>query len=256
MRVRVLGPMEVTVGERRLELGAAKQRALLAMLALQANRAVPADRLVEGVWGEEPPASASKMVQHHVSRLRRLLAAGNGAAAEIVTRGRGYELRIAADDVDALHFERLLAEGSSQEALALWRGPPLADVADEPFAAAEIRRLEELRLTALERAIAADVEEGRHGEAVGALTGLLAEYPVSERLHARLMLALYRSGRQADALEAYRRARDAGRAGRCRTRTGAASPARGDPAAGPEPGRPLGRAPAAGTRGHVAAGRS
>jgi DNA-binding SARP family transcriptional activator len=134
-RVQVLGPVEVTVGERRLELGAAKRRALLAMLALQANRAVPADRLVEGLWGGQPPASAAKMVQHHVSRLRKTLAAGDGAAVEIVTRGRGFELRITADDVDALRFERLVVEGSSQEALALWRGPALADVAHEPFAA-------------------------------------------------------------------------------------------------------------------------
>ena len=148
------------------------------------------------------------MVQQYVSQLRRALGdGGNGDAVEILTRGRGYELRVAPDEVDAARFERLVADGAAREALALWRGPALADVADEPFAAAEIRRLEELRLTALAQAIDAELADGRHRELVGELEGLVAEHPLSEGLHGQLMLALYRSGRQAEALEAYRRAR-------------------------------------------------
>ncbi|MET0974010.1 MAG: BTAD domain-containing putative transcriptional regulator, partial [Thermoleophilaceae bacterium] len=130
---------------------------------------------------------------------------GNGAA--IVTRGRGYELHVDPDAVDAGRFERLVERGAPREALALWRGPPLDDIADEPFAAAEIRRLEELRLTALELAIERDLEAGRHREVVGELESLVAAEPLRERLHAQRMLALYRSGRQSDALDAYRHAR-------------------------------------------------
>ena len=155
----MLGPVEVSVDGCSLPLGAAKLRVLLAMLALRANRTVSADQLMEGLWGEHPPASAPKMVQQHVSQLRRLLADANGSAAEILTHGRGYELRISPADVDVLRFERLVADGAAREALSLWRGPPLADVADEPFAAGEIRRLEELRLTAVEQAIDADLQE-------------------------------------------------------------------------------------------------
>ena len=258
MRVRVLGPVEASVGGRPVPLGAGKQRALLAMLALQANRTVSADALLEGLWGEHAPASAPKMVQQYVSLLRRSLGdAGNGDAVEILTRGRGYELRVAPDEVDAARFERLVADGAAREALALWRGPALADVAGEPFAAAEIRRLEELRLTALAQAIDAELADGRHRELVGELEGLVAEHPLSEGLHGQLMLALYRSGRQAEALEAYRRARvDAGGADRCRARAAAAPAAGGDPAPGRVAGlgRP-GRA-ARGARDELAAGRA
>ena len=209
MDVRLLGPVEANVAGRRVPLGAAKQRAVLAMLALRANGTVSADELMEGLWGEHPPATASKMIQQYVSQLRRLLADDNGAAAEILTRGRGYELRIPPEQVDAGRFERLLSGGAAREALALWRGPALADVADEPFAAAEIRRLDELRLAAVERAIDADLADGGHRELVGELELLVAEHPLSERLHGQLMLALYRSGRQAEALEVFRRARRA-----------------------------------------------
>jgi YVTN family beta-propeller protein len=207
MHVRLLGPIEAILEGRAVPLGTRKQRALLAMLALRPNTTVGVDRLVEGLWGEEPPASAPKMVQLYVSQLRRCLA---GGGAEIVTHGHGYELRIAADRVDAARFERLVDGGGgsqAREALALWRGPPLADVADEPFAAAEIRRLEELRLRATEAAIVCDLAAGRHRELIGELDALVAEHPLAERLHAQRMLALYRSGRQAEALEAYRRAR-------------------------------------------------
>jgi hypothetical protein len=146
------------------------------------------------------------MVQLYVSQLRRALDADG---AEIVTHGRGYELRLPADRVDAARFERLLEAAQPRAALALWHGEALADVADEPFAAAEIRRLEELRMHAHELAIEADLAAGRHADVIGELEGLVAEHPLNERLHAQRMLALYRSGRQAEALDAYRQARGA-----------------------------------------------
>ena len=153
MDVRLLGPLEVRLEDGPIELGPRKQRAVFAMLALEAGRTVSADRLVEGLWGERTPATAPKMVQLYVSHLRRALGE-NGA--RIVTRGRGYELQLTEGEVDAVRVERLLATSRPREALALWRGEPLADLADEPFAAAEIRRLEELRLRATELAIDAD----------------------------------------------------------------------------------------------------
>jgi DNA-binding SARP family transcriptional activator/ABC-type transport system substrate-binding protein len=206
MDLRLLGSIEACLGDRTIGLGARKQRALLAMLGLEANRTVSAERLAEGLWGEEPPPSAPKMVQLYVSQLRRLLE-NNGAT--IVTHGRGYELRIPADAVDVARFERLLDESRPRAALALWRGDALADVAEEPFAAAEIRRLNELRVHAQEQAIEADIAAGRHAEVIGELEGLVTEHPLRERLHAQRMLALYRSGRQSEALEAYRQARGA-----------------------------------------------
>jgi DNA-binding SARP family transcriptional activator len=189
---------------RSVSLGAAKQRALLAMLAIHANRTLSADELMDGLWGEPLPRTAPKMVQQYVSQLRRLLADGRDRDAEILTRGRGYELRIDPEDVDAWRFERLVDRGEGRAALALWRGPPLTDVADEPFAAEEIRRLEALRLRALEQAIDADLDAGRHVELVPELEGLVGEQPLSERVHGQLMLALYRSQRQGDALAVYR----------------------------------------------------
>jgi predicted ATPase/DNA-binding SARP family transcriptional activator len=206
MDVQVLGSIEASVEGRSIPLGGGKPRALLAMLALNAGSTVSTQRLIDGLWGEEPPASANKLVQVYVSQLRKAL--GSSAdGAEIVTRRHGYELRVEPDAVDAGRFERLVASGAPREALALWRGPPLDDVADEPFAGAEIRRLEELRLSALELAIDRDLEEGRHREVVGELEALVTAEPLRERLHAQRMLALYRCGRQADALEAYRHAR-------------------------------------------------
>src|SRR5215218_4931784 len=154
MELQLLGPVEATLDGRRVELGATKQRALLAMLALEADTTVPIDRLVDGLWGDDPPATAAKMVQLYISRLRRLLGSGG---AEIVTHGRGYELRLRGGAVDAVRFERLVDQAGrasepflAREALGLWNGPPLADVADEPFAAAHIRRLEALWLRAAE----------------------------------------------------------------------------------------------------------
>ena len=204
MEIRLLGPVEVADGEKPLHLGGPKQRAVLAMLALNPNASVSVDRLTEGLWGERQPATATKMVQLYVSQLRKLLAQDGGS--EIVTRGRGYELRVDRDDVDALRFERLVTQHAAHEALALWRGRPLAGL-DEPFTDAEIQRLEELHLAALELSIKADLEAGRHTELIGRLDALVAEHPLSERLHGLLMLALYRAGRQAEALEGFRFAR-------------------------------------------------
>src|SRR5918996_1675589 len=216
MEIRLLGPVELELGDRPATLGGPKQRAVLSLLALTANTTVSVDRLIEGLWGEDQPASAAKMVQLYVSQLRKLLRENGGA--EIVTHGRGYELRLDPDAVDAARFERLIAEASrgrdnggateaAPRALALWRGPPLADLIDEPFAMAEARRLEALRLAALELAIESDLDAGRHREVSGRLDSLVAEHPLRERLHGLRMLALYRAGRQAEALEAYGAAR-------------------------------------------------
>jgi predicted ATPase/DNA-binding SARP family transcriptional activator len=205
IQIGVLGPVEAIVDSTAVTLGATKQRAVLAMLALNANRAVSVDRLTDGLWGEHLPASAAKMVQHYVSQLRKLL--GDDA---IVTRGRAYELRLSPGAVDAERFEHALRDPDAdpRATLRLWRGPALADVAEEPFAATEIRRLDELRISAQEAAIDGDLRHGRHAEALTELEALLADNPLRERLHAQRMLALYQSGRQADALEAYRAARN------------------------------------------------
>jgi len=201
--IPLLGPLEVRLGDGPVELGPRKQRAVLAMLALEAGRTVSVDRLAEGLWGDEPPASAGKMIQLYVSHLRRAL----DGDASIATRGRGYELQLPGDDVDTVRFEHLLDESRPREALGLWHGDPLADVADEPFAAAEIRRLDALRLRAAESAIDADLAAGRHAEVIGELDALVAANPLREHLHAQRMLALYRAGRQSEALAAYRDAR-------------------------------------------------
>src|SRR3954469_4348627 len=199
MQLHVLGHLEATVDDRPVALGGAKQRAVLAMLGLEAGRPVTADRLIEGLWGEEPPPSAAKMVQNYVWRLRKLLDASGEAG--IVTHGRGYELQIDREQIDALRFERLVSEATrassgdaARQALALFRGEPLADIAEEPFAGAEIRRLEELREVATELAIDADLAAGRHQEVVGEIEALLAAQPLRERVQAQRLLALYRSG--------------------------------------------------------------
>src|SRR4051812_1513452 len=206
MDLRVLGPVEASVDDRPVAIGAGKPRALLAMLALREGTAVSAEQLIDGLWGDAPPATAGKMVQGYVSQLRKALAE-SGDGAEIVTRGRGYELRLGDGGLDVRRFEHLVAQGAARDALALWRGPPLDDVAGEPFAPLEIHRLEELRLAAVELAIEHDLAAGRHAELTRELDTLVAQEPLREHLHALRMLALYRSGRQAEALEAYRRAR-------------------------------------------------
>lgn len=222
---RILGPVEGFIDGRPLALAGAKQRALLAILLVRANEVVSIDSLIDELWGEEPPATARKSVQMHISRLRREIerAGGNGSSAAIVTRPPGYVLRLEGDELDLHRFERLVeqargareaedAEASAallREALGLWRGIPLADVAYEPFAQREIARLEEARLAALEDHIDACLTLGRHAALVPELETLVTENPLRERLRAQLMLALYRSGRQAEALASYREARRA-----------------------------------------------
>jgi DNA-binding SARP family transcriptional activator len=212
MEFRLLGPMEVADQDRPLDLGALKQRSLLAVLLLNANDVVSVERLVDEVWGESPPATVGKSVQVYVSRLRRQL-----GADRLVTRAPGYLLRVDPGELDLERFERLVAEAGSaapsraasllREALALWCGPPLADLAYEPFSQPHILRLQELRLMALEQRIEAELAVGRQAELVGELEALVAEHPLRERLRGQLMLALYRCGRQAEALDAYRDAR-------------------------------------------------
>jgi YVTN family beta-propeller protein len=205
VNVRLLGPLEVHLEDGPVQLGPRQQRAVLAMLALHVGRTVSVDRLIEGLWGGDPPASAPKMLQLYVSHLRPLLERGG---VLIETHGRGYELRLPGDAVDAVRFERLVEEACPREALALWRGDALVDLADEPFAADEIRRLERLRLRASEMAIDADLAAGRHDAVLGEAEALCAAEPLREHVRAQYMLALYRAGRQSDALAAYRDARE------------------------------------------------
>ena len=215
---RILGPLEVVDEARVLPLGGLKQRGVLALLLLDRNRVVPRDRLVDALWGESPPPSAANSVQVYVSKLRRLLDDGASGDSALITAPPGYLLQVAPDALDAEEFERLLAEGKSAlgagsfaeaeailaRALALWRGPALADLASEPFAQSEIARLDRLRLEALEARFEAMLEVGRETEAVNELQALVGLYPLDERLRAQLMVALYRSGRHAEALETYR----------------------------------------------------
>ena len=205
MEFRLLGPIEV-IGDdgASIPLGGARPRALLAQLLLNANDVVSTDRLIDGIWGEQPPASAASALQVHVHALRRTI-----GPDRIVTRPPGYVVRVDADELDVDRFARLVADGDPHGALALWRGQALADLAFEPFAQAEAARLEEARLAALEARIDADLDAGRHGALTGELDALAAAHPHRERLQAQRMLALYRAGRQADALAAYREARDA-----------------------------------------------
>jgi DNA-binding SARP family transcriptional activator len=224
MEVRLLGPLEVwSVGGPR-PLGGVQQRAVLAMLALHLNEVVSTDFLVDGLWGDRAPMSALNIVQGYVSRLRKVLHAeeasdGTGAAV-LQRRGPGYLVELDPERLDLHRFQRLAREGAQRlsvgparaastlrEALGLWRGQPLAEFDDTPFARAEIPRLEQQRLTALEARLQADLALGRHAELVSELQALVAEHPLHEGLHRLLMLSLYRCGRQAEALETYRRAR-------------------------------------------------
>jgi DNA-binding SARP family transcriptional activator len=210
---RLLGSVEVVERDRPLALGGVKQRSLLAILLLHANEVVSTERLIDELWGHAPPVTVAKSIQTYVSRLRRQLGDGR-----LLTRAPGYLLRVAPDELDVARFERLVADAGDsdparaavtlREALALWRGPALADLASERFAQPAIERLEELRMGAVERRIDADLAGGRHAELIGELAALVREHPLRERLHAQLMLALYRCGRQAEALEAFRSARN------------------------------------------------
>jgi YVTN family beta-propeller protein len=216
MEFRILGPIQAIESDRSVALGPAKQRALLAALLVHANEVASVDRLIDELWGERPPAKAAKSVQVYVSQLRKLL--GDGL---LETSGHGYLLHVQPGALDSERFEHLLAEGRAalaedeanraaetlRAALALWRGPALSDVAYEPFAQPEIARLEELRLAALEERIDADLALGGHADLVAELEGLVCAEPLRERLRGQLMLALYRAGRQADALNAYQESR-------------------------------------------------
>jgi predicted ATPase/DNA-binding SARP family transcriptional activator len=213
---RLLGPLEVALDGEPVALGGQKQRALLATLLLEPNRIVSGDRLIDAVWGEIPPETARNTVQVYISQLRKHLPAG-----ALQTAPPGYRLAVDPATVDVFEFVRLSDEGRSalasgdaaaaaetlRAALGLWRGPALADLASVPFAQTEILRLEEQRAAAAEDLIDADLALGRHDQLVAELEALVAEHPLRERLHAQLMLALYRAGRQADALNAYQRAR-------------------------------------------------
>lgn len=215
---RILGPFEVRDDGRSLPVGSGKQGSLLALLLINAGEVVSRDRLVDALWGESPPSSAANSVHIYVSQLRKVL--GDGC---LLTRGHGYVLAVEPGQLDFDRFERLLDEGRTllaggdakgagetlREALALWRGAPLADFGTEPFAQTEIARLEDLRLAALEARIEADLLVARHKELVGELDALTAGNPLHERFWAQLMLALYRSGRQTEALGAYQKARRA-----------------------------------------------
>jgi DNA-binding SARP family transcriptional activator/ABC-type branched-subunit amino acid transport system substrate-binding protein len=217
LQFRILGPLEVVERGAPLPLGGAKQRAVLAILLLHRGEAISSERLIEELWGERPPATAAKTLQGYVFHLRRAL--GDGL---LHTRRAGYELELAPDQLDADEFERLASEGRAAlnggdptaaarclcEALDRWRGPPLADFAYESFAQAEIARLEEARLAALEDRIDADLGLGRQEQLVGELDALVREFPLRERLRAQLMLALYRSGRQVESLAVYRDTRE------------------------------------------------
>jgi class 3 adenylate cyclase/DNA-binding SARP family transcriptional activator len=218
--LRILGPLEIRAGPNRLTYAGEKRGALLALLLLNANRVVSIDQLIDDLWGEEPPGSGAKAVQVRVSQLRKTFADA-GIGELVVTRSPGYVIELDPHQLDLDRFERLVAESDVaaaasdparaaellRQALALWRGPPLAEFASAPFAPAARARLEELRLGAIERRIEADLALVRHADLIGELESLVSQHPFRERLRIQLMLALYRSGRQADALEAYRAAR-------------------------------------------------
>jgi DNA-binding SARP family transcriptional activator/class 3 adenylate cyclase len=209
---RILGPLEVfDPDERSLPLGGQKQRAVLALLLLEQGR-VSTDALIDRLWGEEPPRTATTSLQNVISRLRKLL-----GTDRVLTRPPGYAIRLEPDELDLTRFERLVVEARElkpegrahvlRQALELWRGAPLAEFAYESFAQNEIARMEELRSSVLEDRIDADLELGRHSELVGELEHLVKAHPLRERLRGQLMLALYRCGRQAEALQAFQEAR-------------------------------------------------
>ena len=199
--ISILGPVEATRDGERVDLGAPQQRALLALLATSRGP-TPLDTIVDTLWPDDPPASAAKIVQTYVSRLRKSLGEDT-----IDRRGGAYALRTPPAEVDAVRFEQLAREGAFGEALALWRGPALADMGSVPGLAAEAARLDEARLDVLEQRIDADLAAGRHTEAIGELRTLVNRHPLRESALAQLMLALYGTGRQAEALAVYRDAR-------------------------------------------------
>ena len=243
MEFRILGPLEVWDGGGEVSLGGPKPRALLAVLLLHPNEVVPADRLIDELWGADSPEDAAAALRVNVSRLRKAL-----PQDVLGTRPPGYLIRIQADELDLHRFERLVDEGRSllarglaadaserlRDALSLWRGPALADFGYESFAQGAIARLQEIKRAALELRIEADLVLGRHDELVGELEALVAEEPLRERLRSQLMTALYRCGRQAEALDGVPgRAPGARRRARNRPEPGAPGARAGDPSARP-----------------------
>ena len=216
MDFHILGPLEVRDDRGEISIGGGKQRALLALLLIHPNEPLATDRLIDELWGEEPPTTAAKIIQNHVSQLRRVL-----GDDRLQTLARGYALRVGPGELDVDRFRQRLADGRTaqaagdperaslllHEALAMWRGPPLAEFTYEAFAGHEIGRLEELRLSALIERIDVDLALGRHLDLVGELETLVAQHPLQERLRGQLMLALYRCGRQAEAVHVYQDAR-------------------------------------------------
>jgi DNA-binding SARP family transcriptional activator/uncharacterized protein HemY len=224
MEFRILGPLEVVDNGQRLTLGGPKPRAVLAMLLLRANMVVPAGQLIEALWGEAPPPTATTTVQVYVSRLRRILQPQKGPTRQdhiLMTRPPGYLLRVQPGGLDLHRFQDLVdaahqalrdgdparAAAGLRDALGLWRGPALCDVDAEALRWVEAPRLEELRLAALETRIDTELRLGLHGHLIGELQALVAAHPMRERFAGQLMLALYRSGRKADALEVFRATR-------------------------------------------------
>ena len=219
VRFGVLGPLAVEYDGRPIVLGSLKQRVVLAMLLMTANRIVSVDRLTDGLWGEEPPDGAVNTLQAHVSHLRRALAVGDVA---ILTQPPGYLLRVDPDQVDLLRFEQLTQRAHDHEgdgllrdaladltsALDLWRGPALEDLAASPFADSARTFLEERRLGVLEDRLSLLGRMGRHQELIEGCEAVLAVHPLREAVWEKLIVALYRSGRQADALAKYRLCRD------------------------------------------------
>lgn len=216
MEFRVLGPLEIRDDNgHELPLGRGRERALLALLVLHANEVVSLDRIVDSLWGEDAPPTAGKIVRNQISQLRRLV------DGQLATAGHGYRLDVPPGSVDVERFEALVAHGRRElhegrpaaaadllaAALSLWRGPPLEEFAYEQFALGDIARLEELRAAAIEDRIDAQLALGQHAEAIPELEQMVDRYPLRERLRQQLMLALYRSGRQAEALDQYRQAR-------------------------------------------------
>ncbi len=222
VQFKILGPLAAEHDGVELPLGTRKQRAVLAILLLRANEVVSRDLLIDELWGERLPETAEHTLQAYVSRLRKTFRAAADGEQLIVTQPPGYLLRVGVDQLDLHRFERLAGEGRRalatgaperaaaklREALSVWRGPALADLAFEPFARIDVERLEEQRLAALEDRIDADLAVGRNSLLVPELERLVTEHPLRERLRAQLMLALYRCGRQANALRVYREARE------------------------------------------------
>lgn len=189
MRIRLLGPLEVEGDDgQRLALGGRQAQALLALLAVEANRLVPVSRLIDELWGEEPPTSARKTVQTYVFRLRKVL-----GSERLLSSSDGYRLVAADDEIDAQEFARLVAAGSLEQALALWRGPPLSGLEFVPALAGEAQRLEQLRAEAVERSVDVGLAAGEHAHLIPQLEALVREQPLREAVRARLMLALYRT---------------------------------------------------------------